>query len=158
MKLLIFMAIGSYSVLASASPLITKVSGGGFTPQEYAGYEKCEVYADKVVITHQMGMHTPTAIQLKETRPLAIQGDLNAVIVGAKQEKLEQKDNFLCDAPGTSIVAHLPAQEEVMLFTTGGCGSPRQERVGALSAKLRNIVGLYCPKTYDRNVNGGNHF
>lgn len=135
---------------AEPKPLITKVSGGGFTIPEYAGYERCELFADKVVITNQLGMHVPTALQLVETRTVSISGDIQKVIELSKAEKVSKKPNNLCDGPSTHISANLTGEAEpVLLFSTGGCGSPRLQREGANAQKLRTMVDSYCPKTYD---------
>jgi len=39
-----------------------------------------------------------------------------------------------------------------ILFTTGGCGSPRKERQGNASRMLRELVDAYCPTTHDVGV------
>ena len=62
----------------------------------------------------------------------------------ALKEKIEEKENGLCDAPGTSIKMGVE-----LLFATGGCGSPRKDRVGPFSTALKNVVNTYCPNTYD---------
>lgn len=136
------------AVAAPAQPLISKSSGGGFMAPEHAGFERCEVFDDKVVITHQYGMRTPTALQLVEERKVELKGDVKLVIEKAKAEAIEEKGNFLCDGPATSVTA-FNGDEQILLYSTGGCGSPRKQRNGVYSNKLRQITDLYCAVTYD---------
>lgn len=133
---------------APSKALISKHSGGGFMAPEYAGFERCEVFADKVVLTHQYGMQQATALTLTEERKVALTGDVKKVIELAKAEAVEEKENMLCDGPSTSITAGGEA-DPVLLFTTGGCGSPRKQRNGVYSNKLRSIADIYCPNTFD---------
>lgn len=149
-KILFGLVLAGYAVAAPQKPLISKSSGGGFMAPEYAGHERCEVYSDKVVITHEMGMVQATALKLTEERKINLSGDVKLVIEKAREEKVEEKDNFLCDGPSTSIVANVGNEETgVLLYSTGGCGSPRKERTGVYSSKLRQIADLYCAKTFD---------
>jgi len=143
---LVFLMTG-YAV-AAPSAIITKHSGGGFMMPDHAGFERCEVFADKVVITHQYGMQSPTALALVEERKVSLTGDYYLVIEEAKKEPVTEKENMLCDGPSSDIRAGGEA-DGVLLFTTGGCGSPRKERQGVNANKLRGIVDIYCPKTFD---------
>lgn len=153
-KVFFALVLTGVAIAAPSKPLITKSSGGGFTAPEHAGYERCEVFANKVVITHQMGMHTPTALQLTEERKVNLTGDVKLVIEKAREERVEEKPNFLCDGPSTGVVANQGNKEEdVLLFSTGGCGSSRKERSGVFSSKLRQIADLYCAKTFDFSGN-----
>lgn len=127
-------------------PLIVKSSSAGFAPVDYVFGEKCEVYADKVVITKAYGMGE-TKTELSQTIPVKITGNLDLLLEKVAQETLEEKENMMCDAPGTSIRAM--GSEDIVLYSTGGCGSPRLERVGPFSTRLKNMVNFYCPKTFD---------
>lgn len=134
--------------LAVASPLIVKSSGGGFVHPEFGGNVRCELYNNKVVITNQYGFQGPSAFSAKEVRSIALSRPLQPIIDLAKTEAIEEKPNNLCDGPSTSVVAS-PDQDQVLLFTTGGCGSPRKERTGRASSKLRALIDIYCPMTHD---------
>ena len=125
-------------------PLIEKTSGGGGTPPEYQRFERCFVYQDYVEVVHSYG--TNNRVILNERRNVAISGNLQALISQAAQEKLESTPNLLCDAPTTQT-----ASRGVLLFSTGGCGTPKRERQGFASMRLKEIINLYCPTTY------GNH-
>jgi hypothetical protein len=145
-KTLSLLLLVSASALAAPKPLITKSSGGGYMMPIYAGFETCEVYADRVVITRHLG-NDPTGVALTETRKLEIQGDLRQTIIAANQEKTAEKENGLCDGPSTSISADA-GSTHVELFSTGGCGTPSKFRSGPYTERLKSIAALYCPKTY----------
>ncbi|MBI4402823.1 MAG: hypothetical protein HY537_01605, partial [Deltaproteobacteria bacterium] len=90
---------------AAEPPLITKNSGGGHMMPEYAGTETCEVFSDRVQITHRLGFYTPTALTVSESRSVRVTGNVVAVIAEAAKETLEEKPNTLCDGPSTTIMA-----------------------------------------------------
>lgn len=140
---------GLSAIAAPAKPLIVKSSGGGFVIPEFAGFEKCEIYQNRVVITHVFGTGGPTAAKLVEERKITLTGDFAKIIEVAKSEKVETKPNSLCDGPSTGISANPALGESILLYSTGGCGSPRKSREGLASNKLRAIADLYCEKTYD---------
>jgi len=93
-------------------------------------------------------MVADSALQLAEERKITLTGNVKKVIELAKEEKVEEKDNMLCDGPSTSIVAG-GENDGVLIYSTGGCGSPRKQRTGVNSQKLRSIVDIYCPQTFD---------
>ncbi len=142
------MALAASAFAANTKPFLTKSSGGGFTMPEYAGGERCELYADKVVVSHQFGMVQPTALRVIEEKKVNLIGNIRLVIEKAASEEVTTKPNGLCDGPSTSITADNGQQEPVLLYVTGGCGSPARERNGVYSSKLREIIDLYCPKTF----------
>lgn len=147
--LLVLVTVAQIGFSAELRPLITKSSGGGFMMPEAAGGETCQVFSDKVVITHFFGHSTPTALSLVEEKKITLSGNVQAVIEKTKAEELTSKPNGLCDGPATGIYVQPTSGEAVTLFSTGGCGSPRRSRDGMYSGKLKEIVNLYCPKTYD---------
>lgn len=132
------------SAVAAVKPLVTKVSGGGHMMPEYAGTIRCDVYPNKVVITNVNGFSGPTAFTMVEERKISLSSDLKAVIEAAKAAKIVETPNMLCDGPTTSIVAG----EDVGLYFTGACGSPKRVRQGLAAQKLVNLVGQFCPLTY----------
>ena len=137
-------------------PILVKTSGGGFTPPEWSMNETCEVFATKVVITRTYGQGELVA---KEVRPLSLTGTSGLAGLAAKAavETLDQQENNLCDAPGTSIYINQiqpnDTVNQVTLFSSGGCGSPRLQRNGGYAAALRDLVSQYCSKNFDM---GGN--
>lgn len=136
----------SMAFVAEEKPLISKTSGGGFTMPEYFRSETCNVYADRVEITKWYGQET--GLKTLETRPLKLGGDIKEVLKKAAAEKINEKPNGLCDGP-SSHVRVVVDDKDVVLYSTGGCGSPRKAREGAASQILMDLVGTYCAKTFD---------
>lgn len=128
------------SVFGSES-LVTKINHPGYVMPDYAIVEKCEIFQDSVVISRALGGNKP--VVTVEKRNVKVNGDIKALIQAADKAKLEQKDNGLCDGPATGITAG-----SVVLYSTGGCGSPRQERNGSAAFLLRNLIDGYCPVTH----------
>lgn len=133
-------------------PIIEKSSGGGFTPPEWSQFETCQIFQNKVVITKSFA---GGELVTKEVRSLSVSGtgSLLGVVAKASLEALESRENGLCDAPTTQITASLIAPndtiEKVVLFSSGGCGTPRLERNGAYASALKEVVNSYCAKTMD---------
>ena len=119
---------------------------------DYAGGERCDVYADRAVITNVMGYSGATALTVSETRKINLKGNLPAIIELAKAEKVSEKPNGLCDGPSTTISANSMADESLLLFSTGGCGNPSKQRNGVATYKLTSLVDLYCPKTFNNDM------
>jgi hypothetical protein len=143
----ILMMLGVTAAIASPTALITKSNHPGFVHPDFARGEKCEVFQDSVVITHEYG-YGPGAVVTTEKRDFKLTGDITALIKKAASEVLEEKENGLCDGPSTFI----SAQGDVELFETGGCGSPRRERQGGAAYLLRDIVDQFCPVTHNIGV------
>lgn len=145
--LMTFSFLASTGALAEVTPIVTKFNGGGFVPQAYFRSQQCQVFADRVVIKNTFGYanngngHSVTT----EIRNVKFDGDINAILAAVAKEELQIKGEGPCDAPTTNIVAG----KDITLFMTGVCGGKRQERVGTASRMLRDIVDMYCPKTYD---------
>jgi hypothetical protein len=146
MKTVLIFALGMLAAPAFASndALVTKSSYPGYTSPDWVRTERCEVYLDKVVITRNFGYSGESGFTATETRPVTITPSILAVIERAKTEELKETPNGLCDGPGTGV-----SSGELVLFSTGGCGSPRLERNGGGSRMLRDLADTYCPKTYD---------
>ena len=120
-------------------PLVTKSSGAGFVMPDFARSEVCDVYADRVEITKSFGSLTVT-----ETKFQLIDGDVQSVIDLAAEEETQETENFLCDGPSTFIVAG----GDVVLYSTGGCGSPKQQKNGPATQILIDLASTHCPKTF----------
>jgi hypothetical protein len=142
-------AMATVALADFTGPFVVKSNHSGFTPVEWSRTEVCEIHADKVVLTKGFG-----SIQTVETRKLDVTGDLAELVRQAAEETATEKDNYLCDGPSTYVVGRTAADEEgVVLFTTGGCGSPSKSRNGAAARILRDLVDSYCPKTYTAGIN-----
>lgn len=139
--------LASIGCLADVAPIVTKSSGGGFVLPAYARNEQCQVFADKVVIKNTFGYANGGNARTvtTEVRNVKFDGDINAILAAVAKEELQIKGEGPCDAPTTSVVAG----KDTTLFMTGVCGGKRQERLGTVSNMLRDIVNMYCPKTYD---------
>lgn len=149
LTLLLMAAITQIASANQKGVLLEKTSGGGYMLPEVAGSETCQLYDNKVVITHVYGYHSPTSLKTVEERNVTLTGDIAAVIEKAKTEELTSKPNNLCDGPHTGIQAFSPSGEATSLFSTGGCGTPRTSRDGIFSHKLKNLINVYCPRTHD---------
>lgn len=152
--LIAMLALAASPALASYNgPLVVKSSYPGFVPPEWVRTETCEVYRNKVVVKHGYGASNDLSAQVTETRPLTIDGNLFGIIAQAAAAELKETPNGLCDGPGTGVVAKQinpnDSVSDVVLFSTGGCGSPRKERQGSAARMLRDLVDQYCPKTHD---------
>lgn len=148
MKLFAVLAsFASVSAFAAEKPVIVKTNHTGFVAPEWARTEICSVYSDRVVIEKRMGRAGDSkTMTVLEERTISISG-LAGVIESTKTEKLEQRDNNLCDGPSTVIEAHTANGSVVKLFSTGGCGSPMLHRVGGYSNMLVRTVDSYCSET-----------
>jgi hypothetical protein len=133
---------------SAPQPLITKSNATGFTLPEYTRYETCEVYMNQVVITQRFGYAEELGFTKREVRPITLDKGIQNVIAVASKEELLKKDNYLCDAPSTSI-SFSGNPEPLALFSSGGCGSPRLDRQGPASLMLKELVDQYCPVTHD---------
>jgi hypothetical protein len=141
---ILLITLASTVAIAAEKPLISKSNSTGFVPAEWARSETCDVYQNRVLITRVYGAEA-TRIEHKETRNILIKSNLQALTKAVLAEKVEVQPNLLCDGPST--VTTILGNE--VLFSTGGCGSDRKERVGPLSSALREIVNTYCPVTHD---------
>jgi len=149
MKMFIAIATLSLSVGAFARvPLIVKNNSMGFTPAENVRSESCEVFTNQVVIIKRFGNNN----QVVQKIAIKLSPSVLDVIAKAANDKIELKDNYLCDGPSTTIYANLgdgSEAQQVSLFSTGGCGSPRSSRAGSSARILVDIVKTYCPQVYD---------
>lgn len=151
-----FLLASVASTSFGAEAIITKGNYSGFVQADYVRTELCEVFADKVVITHYYGANEDGIIKTVEERQVAVGGSIQSVVAKAAAEAITVTNNSLCDGPSTSIEAHLEganANEKILLFNTGGCGSSSQSRNGANAQMLVDLVNQYCPITYDFSLN-----
>lgn len=147
--LFVFLFAAQLHAAAVAKPLVTKSNSSGFTMEEWSRQETCEVYMNKVVIMKRYG--GSKGFTLTETRAITLSSGIQNAVKLAAAEKLEEKDNGLCDGPSTVIYTGERESAQI-LFSTGGCGSPRRNRSGPFSEALRNLASTYCPLTYDLNL------
>ncbi len=134
------------------TPMLTKTSGGGFMMPEWVQIERCALYEDHVIITHQFGSGANKLVK-EEIRNFTItSGFLDQMILNSLTESIIETENYMCDGPGTYTEAHYQLStgkvESIPLFSTGGCGSPQNEREGVNSRHLRQLIDEYCPTTH----------
>jgi hypothetical protein len=145
MKLVVLITlIGSFAFGANPTPLFTKSAFSGYTPAEWVRTEKCEVYSNQVVLTKTFG-NGPGSFDLKEVRQITLSSGVQTAIKNAIAEKVSETPNGMCDGPSMEIV--LSSGE--VLFSTGGCGSPKKQREGAYTNSLISIANTYCPTALD---------
>lgn len=152
MKALLFtstvlLGFASSSIL-QAQALVEKTNASGFTMPEFVRSETCSVYPNYVKITNRYGGFSDQSFTTTEIVKVRISEGIENVLRTATEAKLSETDNYLCDAPSTSITANYGGQE-YLLFTSGGCGSNRKQREGGAAQMLRDLVDRYCPVTHD---------
>ena len=145
---LIAVAISAPAVARSNGAFVVKQSYAGFVAPDYIRNEKCELYADHVVITKDFGPDN----SLVERRAITLTGDVGALIERATGETVTSTPNLICDGPSTTILTYRGGDGDTptgpTLFQTGGCGTPTEKRDGGASQILTAIIDNYCPTTY----------
>lgn len=130
----------SMLTLALMTPLLVKISNTGFVPPQWARSEKCEVGESTIILTR-----TYAAKKIQYQFPYETEaGTIEGMIEKARHEKLVFQDNHLCDGPSTVI----KAGDDLLLYSTGGCGSPKKMRQGPYSLALQDIASTFCPTTH----------
>ncbi len=124
-------------------PLLVKINSPGYVPDDYFFKETCKLYRDRVEIEYQFSGKTIT-----ENRHILGNTSLEAVVSKAKQEELTETPNLICDLPSTKIYGLDSSGAEVLLYATGSCGTPKQERAGGAAFTLMSLIGKYCPETF----------
>ena len=76
------------------------------------------------------------------------ESDLRTLVAGASNGHLYSSDNHMCDGPSTTIKGYLEDSTSVILYETGGCGTPRSIRHGGEAFVLMNIVQTFCPEIH----------
>ena len=141
------MSFLSFSASADRQAFIVKSSSTGFGPIEWARSEKCEVFDTEVILTRSYARST-----VNYQIPFSSDDSLNELIDKARQERLRLDDNYMCDGPATVIKARFVMEgsdaEEILLYSTGGCGSPKKVRQGPNSSALMDIASTFCPTTH----------
>lgn len=129
----------SMLTLALMTPLLIKINNTGFVPPQWARSEKCEVFETEVLLTRTYS-HKKVSYQF----PYEGEDDIREMIELARAERIVLQDNHLCDGPATVI----KAADDLLIYATGGCGSPKKIRQGPYSSALRDIASTFCPTTH----------
>lgn len=125
---------------AFGEALMTKTNLAGFQPADTIRTEKCEIFADKVVITKHYGVRMKTV----EEKAVELVGPIEAIMQASQQEPVTKKPGRICDAPGTVIEANLDG-ETFLLFRSSDCGIEGLRREGSATSILMDIMVAYCP-------------
>jgi hypothetical protein len=137
------MSILALSVMA---PFLLKVSGTGFVHPDWARSEKCEVFNDHVLMTRSYARES-----LQYIFPYRSENAVLDLIGKAMEEEVEQEPNYMCDGPATYIKATVQkdgVDQDLVLYSTGGCGSPKIMRQGPNTSALIDIESTFCPTTH----------
>jgi hypothetical protein len=127
----------------AADALLIKTSSPGFVMPDWVRTETCKVYQDKVVIERSFGLVNEQGFATTETINVTISDGITAILARAAEEKVKETRNMICDLPGLNVAA-VENGKEFVLFSSGGCGSPRKEREGSATRMLMDLLGHYC--------------
>lgn len=137
----------SMLALTLMAPFLIKSSGSGFVHPNWSRSEKCEVFNDHVLMTRTYARESLEYIFPYQAEA----GTVLEMIEKAMGEKVIQEPNYLCDGPATYIKATFQkdgVDQDLVLYSTGGCGSPKIVRQGPFSSALIDIASTFCPTTH----------
>jgi len=125
-------------------PILVKSNSPGYVLPDFSFSEKCSLYADRVEIEYRMSESTVT-----EVRNLKGAKSLEVLVTRAASDKLRYEENLLCDGPTTEVFGFSRnASTKVVLYSTGGCGTPKAIREGGAAYQLMRLVENYCARTH----------
>lgn len=136
----------SLIALTVMAPFLIKSSGSGFVHPNWARSEKCEVFDSHILMTRTYARES-----LEYIFPYKTESSIEEMIENALQEKVVQEPNYLCDGPSTFVKAQFQkdgVERDLVLYSTGGCGSPKITRQGPFSSALIDIASTFCPTTH----------
>lgn len=125
-------------------PILVKINTPGYVLPDFSFSEKCSLYADRVEIEYRMVEST-----VKEVRNLKGAKSLELLVTRAATDKLRNEDNLLCDGPTTEVFGYpRNTSNKVIVYSTGGCGTPKAIREGGAAYQLMRLIENYCAKTH----------
>ncbi|NBV50786.1 hypothetical protein EBR78_06165 [bacterium] len=125
-------------------PILVKSNSPGYVLPDFSFGEKCSLYADRVEIEYRMSESI-----VKEVRSLKGAKSLELLVSRAATDKLRYEDNLLCDGPSTEVVGYSRnTTNKVVVYSTGGCGTPKAIREGGAAYQLMRLIENYCAKTH----------
>lgn len=130
----------------SVSPLLVKSNFPGYVPEDYWFEETCKLFKDKVDIEYRVSGQI-----IRESRRISGTSMIQKLLKKAQQETLSESPNMICDGPSTSIYGLekiSSGERKILLYETGGCGSPKQVREGGAAFILSTLIGKYCSVTH----------
>ena len=123
------------------APLLSKGTFSGFVPDGLQRPKVCNIYSDRVEVTHGFGFFSVT-----ETKAIELTGDIVASIKAAAGAPLESLGPVPCDGPSTYVTASVDG-EDVTLASGGSCGGEEKKiRRGLHARSLLELAYLYCPQ------------
>lgn len=124
-------------------PLLIQINSPGYVPEDYFFKETCKMYRDRVDIEYNLAGKLIT-----ETRRISGDTSLEELISRAKQEDITETPNLICDLPSTKIFGFDSTGAEVLLYSTGSCGTAKRERNGGAAFILTTLIGKYCQERF----------
>jgi hypothetical protein len=137
------LASTTLALALNAGPILEKVYYPGFTHPDYRFSKTCRLYPDRLEVIQNLAGSMVT-----ETRGQIDASQLAPLLSNAVIEAINNEDNNLCDGPRTTIKGRSPdasGDASFLLFTSGGCGSPRQTRSGGAAWLLIQLIDSWCP-------------
>lgn len=132
--------------IALMTPFLVKTNSPGFMPAAWAKSDKCEVFQNQIIQTRFYNKR-----EFIYVHPMQTEVSLAEMIHEAMDEQIVLEDNYMCDGPSTTVKATVNKDgqdHEVILYSTGGCGSPKKVRQGPVSYALMDIASTFCPTTH----------
>lgn len=142
-----FMILGSLAQAAYTGPLLVKEANTGFTPPEYAQSQKCEVYADKTVLTIRFGSSQVLSVATKNQ---TLEGPSNELLLKAQSAVVETKAGPV-DGPTVRYYGFLinpnDSVSKVLLFEENGGNGQILNNTATEAVILRQVIESSCPGT-----------
>lgn len=128
-------------------PLLVKETRSGFTLPELARSEKCEIFADRVVLTTKFG---GTGLQSVKTTQVAFQGDSQGFLQKASKGN---QAKYSASVDGTSvrhfgfIINPNDSSSYVGLYYENSATGELIVNQSSEARLLKNVIDTLCPNT-----------
>lgn len=150
---LVSLVIGTLCVSGMAEaryvgPLLVKETRSGFTAPELAKAEKCEIFADRVVLTTIFG--GPGKLQTVKTTQVAFQGDSQGLLQKASKGN---QAKYSAGVDGTSvrhfgfIINPNDTTSYVGLYYENSATGELIINQSSEARLLKNVIDTLCPNT-----------
>ncbi|WP_141731296.1 hypothetical protein [Oligoflexus tunisiensis] len=129
-------------------PLLVKEASTGFVMAEYAKTQKCEIFAQKTVLTTNFG--GGGQLMSVETKNQTLSGGYMQLIEKAQQTKLVAQSGAV-DGPSVRYYAYRinpnDSVTRVLLYDENGGTGVIQNNPSSEALILRNVIESLCPNT-----------
>ncbi len=148
--LLLVMGTLGISALAEArflGPLLVKETRSGYTAPELAKAEKCEIFADRVVLTTRFG---GSGLQSVKTTQVAFQGDAQGFLQKASKGN---QAKYSASVDGTSVrhfgflINPNDSTSYVGLYYENSSTGELIVNQSSEARLLKNVIDTLCPNT-----------